>query len=209
MQNNKDTIREELTSLIAKGNSYLNEAQNKQKVVAYLYIIFSLFALSFFGLVAISPTITTISNLRKEYKEGKVALQDLIDKNKALNALSIEYVSIQPDLYLIDNAIPQSPRISEIIRQIEYMIKNNGLSVQKLESGLVEIYPTKNINTRIFSYPLSINISGAEKNVNEFIGNLINMGRILSIERLVTGDSKSYRTASITCKVFFYKDNIN
>ena len=63
MFKDKDKIKAEIKSLIDKGNAILSASQNRQRVTAYLYIIFSLFALSFFGIFAIGPTITTISNL--------------------------------------------------------------------------------------------------------------------------------------------------
>ena len=119
MQKNKDRIRDELRKLIVKSNDLLNSGQNRQRVTAYLYVIFSLITLSFFGLFAIGPTITTITELNKQYKEESEALKQLKTKNAALKSLSEKYLDIQPDLQLIDGAIPQKAGIAQLTRQIE------------------------------------------------------------------------------------------
>ena len=52
MKANTENIKEEIRGLIEKSNALLNEGKNKQQATAYLYIIFSFIALSFFGLFA-------------------------------------------------------------------------------------------------------------------------------------------------------------
>lgn len=203
---NKDKITEQIKLLIEKSNTLLNLSQNKQQVTAYLYIILSLFALSFFGLFAIGPTITTIFDLKKQQNEGLIALKQLEDKNAALKTLSAQYVEIQPDLELIDTAIPQSPKVSELVRQLEVIASKNNLVVQKIDTGLMELYPAKNVNTPIFSFSFSINVNGDEKDVNSFIADIINMGRIIGIEKLTTGKQSNFYGMSLAGKAFFYKE---
>lgn len=207
MFKDKDKIKTEIKSLIDKGNAMLNASQNKQRVTAYLYIIFSLFALSFFGIFAIGPTITTISNLNKQLEEDKSALKQLQDKNAALKSLSAQYLEIEPQLELIENAIPQSSKVADISRQLELLTVKHNLIVQKLDSGLMELYPAKNTNSPIFSFLFSVGVSGTEQDINAFIGDLISMGRIIGIEKLTTGKQQNNQfSASITGRAFFYKE---
>lgn len=207
MFKDKDKIKAEIKGLIDKGNAMLNASQNKQRVTAYLYIIFSLFALSFFGIFAIGPTITTISNLNKQLGEDKSALKQLQDKNAALKSLSASYLEIEPQLDLIENAIPQNSKVADISRQLELLTIKHNLIVQKLDSGLMELYPAKNANSPIFSFLFSVGVSGKEQDINSFIGDLINMGRIIGIEKLTTGKQQNNLfSASITGRAFFYKE---
>ena len=207
MFNDKDKIKSEIKNLISKGNDILGKSQNKQQITAYLYIIFSLFALSFFGIFAIGPTITTISNLNKQLGQDRDALKQLQDKNAALKSLSAQYLDIEPNLDLIDNAIPQSPKIAQLTRQIEILTVKDSLIVQKMDTGLMELYPAKNVNTPIFSYTFSVGVSGSEKDINTFISDVINMGRIIGIERLTTGKGQNNLfSASITGRAYFYKE---
>ncbi len=207
MFKDKDKIKAEIKGLIDKGNAMLNASQNKQRVTAYLYIIFSLFALSFFGIFAIGPTITTISNLNKQLGEDKSALKQLQDKNAALKSLSASYLEIEPQLDLIENAIPQNSKVADISRQLELLTIKHNLIVQKLDSGLMELYPAKNANSPIFSFLFSVGVSGKEQDINSFIGDLINMGRIIGIEKLTTGKQQNNLfSASITGRAFFYRE---
>jgi Tfp pilus assembly protein PilO len=207
MFKDKDKIKAEIKSLIDKGNAILSASQNRQRVTAYLYIIFSLFALSFFGIFAIGPTITTISNLNKQLEQDRVALKQLQDKNAALKSLSAQYIEIEPQLDLIDNAIPQSPKVADIARQLELLTIKHSLTVQKLDSGLMELYPAKNVNSPIFSFSFSIGVNGNEQDINAFIGDIINMGRIIGIEKLSTGKQQNNQfSASITGRAYFYKE---
>mgnify|MGYP001156556538 CR=1 FL=1 len=207
MQKNKDRIRDELRKLIVKSNDLLNSGQNRQRVTAYLYVIFSLITLSFFGLFAIGPTITTITELNKQYKEESEALKQLKTKNAALKSLSEKYLDIQPDLQLIDGAIPQKAGIAQLTRQIEQLTIDHELIMQKLDTGLIELYPAKNPNSSIYSFTFSVGVSGEEQNVNAFISNIINMRRIIGIEKLTTGKKQDNSfSASITGRAFFFKE---
>lgn len=199
-------INKEIKELIAKGNLLLNAKQNRQRATAYLYVIFSLLAFSFFGIFAIGPTVTTISDLNKKYNEEKTALKELQAKNEALKSLSAQYVEIQPELTLIDSAIPQSPKVAELTRQLEKLSIQNNLVVKKIDTGLMELYPAKNPNKPIFSFTFTIGIEGSEKDVNIFISDLVNMGRIIGIEKLQTGKQVSnIFAASITGRAYFYR----
>lgn len=207
MQKEKDQIKEEIKNLIAKSNAVLRASQNRQRVVAYLYIIFSLFALSFFGFFAIRPTLTTISDLNKKLDEEKLTLKQLKEKNAALKSLSAQYIDIEPDLGLVDNAIPQSPQIAQLVRQIEVLTKQFNLTVKKIDTGLMELYPARNATSSIYSFIFSVSVSGNEKDVNAFIGEVINMGRMVGIERLSTGKKlDNVYSSTITGRAFFHKE---
>lgn len=207
MQKQTSKIKEELKLLIAKGNAALNAGQNRQKATAYLYIIFSFIALTFFGIFAIGPTLTTISDLNKQFEEKKVALKLLEDKNAALRSLSAQFNEIQQDLTLIDSAIPQSPQIGELTRQLEVLSVKNGLIMQKLDTGLMELFPAKNLNSPIFSFTFSVNVTGSEQDINRFISDVINMERIVGIDKLTTGKKlDNVYTASIIGKGYFIKN---
>lgn len=199
-------IKEEFKKLIEKSNLFLNASQNKQKATAYLYVIFSLIALSLFGIFAIGPTISTILDLNKQLEENKQALKQLEDKNAALKSLSAQYIDITSDLDLIDNAIPSSAGVAKLTRQIETLSNQNKLSVDKIDTGLMELFPAKNSNSPMFSFTFSISVSGGEQNINNFISDLVKMDRILSIERLTTGKkTETIYATNISGKAFFYR----
>lgn len=96
-------IKKEFYSLVKK--------QGKQKIITYLYVIFSLAAVTFFGLFAIQPTLATISELHREKDDAEFTLQQLKTKNQSLQRLSGEYQQIEPDIDKLYEAIPTSPKV--------------------------------------------------------------------------------------------------
>lgn len=202
----KSSITQQLQDLIAKSNSFLNAEKNKQKAIAYMYIILSLAVLSVFGLFAIGPTVTTISQLNKQYDESSEVLVALKQKNANLQSLNSQFTNIEPQLTLLDRAIPLSPKITELSRQLEVLATKNNLTVTKLDMGLMELYPARNPNKPIFSFTFSVTVNGSEKDINKFVSDTINMERIIGIERLTTGKQLQENfTASIVGRAFFYK----
>lgn len=203
----KDQVNQQLQGLIVKGNKILSVEESRQKIVGSLYIIMSLAALSFFGIFAIGPTVTTISQLQKQHSEGQTVLENLTRKNGALQQLAVQYASIESDASLILNAIPETPRIPELSRQLEMLANRNNLALTKLDFGIIELYPAKKAVSPIFSYNFTMSVEGSETNINKFIGEIISIERMISIERLVSGkEKKNISSASITGRAFFYKN---
>lgn len=192
-------IKKEFNSLIKK--------QGKQKIIAYLYVIFSLAAVTFFGLFAIQPTLSTISELHKEKEDGEFTLQQLKTKNQSLQRLSSEYQQIETDIEKLYEAIPTSPKIPELVRKIEILTNTNNLAIQSLTTGAIELYPTTRAGAQLFSYTINISAIGTEGSINSFIQELINIDRIISIERLSSGTAEQgLFSTTITGRAYFIKE---
>jgi len=206
MKENVGSIKQQLQELMKKSNSALQNTKNRQKVVAYMYLILSLFSLSFFGIFAIRPTVSTISKLKKQLAEDKLVLEALKKKNTALQVLGEQYTLIASSEELITNAIPESPRIPELTRKLETLSNKNNLEVTKLDVGLIELYPAKKTNPPIFSYTFSITVRGEENDINTFISQLVTLERIVTLDRITTGKAQEDKfAASVTGRAFFYK----
>lgn len=202
-----EKILKQLKDLLKSANDVFSSSQNKQKAIAYMYLIFTLFSLSFFGIFAIRPTLSTISQLKKQFEESSLVLSSLKEKNRSLQVLGIQYSQIEPQLPLITNAIPESPKIPELTRQIEVLSAQNNVSVDKLDMGIIELYPAKKSNPPIFSYTFSVSVKGSENDINNFITQILNFERLISIERISTGKAdKDNYDASITGRAYFYKN---
>ena len=192
-------IKKEFYSLVKK--------QGKQKIITYLYVIFSLAAVTFFGLFAIQPTLATISELHREKDDAEFTPQQLKTKNQSLQRLSGEYQQIEPDIDKLYEAIPTSPKVPELVRKIEILSNTNNLAIKSLTTGAIELYPTKRAGTQLFSYTVNISAIGSESSINTFIQELINIDRIVSIERLSSGTAENNLfSATITGRAYFIKE---
>lgn len=178
----------------------------RKKVAAYLYISLTLFTISFFGFFAITPTLATIANLEKQYEDNKLTLDSLNKKLSSLTLLDFQYKEIQQDLEKIYSAIPRTPRMPYLTRQLENVAKDSGIIIRKLNFGNIELYPNTK-NEPIYSFNFSISIVGDEQNINAFISNLINFDRIVGIDKISTGKNEENKyEASIIGRAYFSND---
>ncbi len=188
---------------MAKKYSESMQEEKKQKFIGYLYITLTLFTLSFFGLFAIRPTLSTISNLDKQYKDNLLVYKSLKDKLSALQNLDIQYQEIQPDLELVYSAIPKASKIPYLTRQLENLAFADNLTITHLSFDSVEIYPNKK-NFSMYSFKFTISVEGSNNDVNKFIADFINFDRIIGIDHLVSGKTIENKFgASIGGRAFF------
>src|SRR3972149_7724347 len=154
-------ILQRMQELYLKYIETVSDDQRK-KIAAYLYISLTLFTVSFFGFFAITPTLTTISHLHKQYEDNKLVLDSLNKKLSSLTLLDFQYNEIQQDLESIYSAIPQTPRMPLLTRQLETIARDSGIIIRDLNFGNVELYPNTK-NEPIYSFNFTINVTGDEQ----------------------------------------------
>ena len=178
-------------------------AEQRKKIAAYIYITLTLLTVSFFGLFAISPTLSTIANLNKQYDDNHLILDSLNNKLTSLTLLDAQYREIQSDIESVYLAIPRTPRMPYLTRQLENIARDSGVSIGKLNFGTVEVYPNAK-NDPIYSFNFTINVSGGEQEINTFILNVISFDRIIGIDKITTGKNEENEYgASIIGKAYF------
>lgn len=187
------------------GMSFNN--QNQEKLTAYLYIIFSLFAVSFFGFFALRPTISTISNLQKQLGDSRTVYASLKTKLEALRTLDGQYEQLQGVLPIVYAAIPKTSQIPTLTRQFEKLAQSNQLTINSIDFGTFEYYPATSNNRQLYSYTFTIDVQGTEPDVDTFISSLISFDRILSIDKISTGRNQAGEfQATIAGQAYYYGD---
>lgn len=177
--------------------------EQRQKATMYFYISLTLFTICFFGIFAITPTLTTISNLNKQYSDNKLIYDSLQLKLSNLQRLDTQYETIRPDLPRIYDAIPRTTKIPQLTRQIEEIAANSGVNIKTLSFGTIEIYPNTK-NDDIYSFTFTVNVGGTADSVNTFLANVINFDRIIGIDKVTTGkDELGQTNAQITGRAYF------
>lgn len=179
--------------------------ENEERIIGSLYIIFTLFTVSFFGIFAINPTLSTISNLKKQYQDSVDVERALSQKLDALKALDTQYFQIENALNAIYDAIPLSAQIAVLTRQLENLAARHNSSIAQLSFRTIELFPGKKVNAPIYSYSFSLELTGRDQDINKFVADLINFNRIVSIESVTTGISdKGASGASFIGRAYFY-----
>lgn len=167
------------------------DENERQKIIAYIYITISLFTLSFFGFFAIRPTIVTIVNLNRQLEDNREVLEKIKQKQADLAKLTQDFETMSGDIALIEKAVPKTPNIPYLSRQIETVAFRSNVTITSLDFGAIDAGEQKAGD--LASFPISISVEGNEIDVNKFIRELSSIDRLLGFERFTTG--KARRTA--------------
>lgn len=178
------------------------DENERQKIIAYIYITISLFTLSFFGLFAIRPTIETIVNLNRQLKDNREVLTKIKQKQADLAKLTQDYEAMSSDIALIEKAIPNSPNIPYLSRQIETIALRSNVNLVSLDFGSID--PGEQKSGTLASFPISISVEGNEIDVNVFIRELASMDRLLGFERFTTGRARKTAFGGIISMKGYY-----
>lgn len=167
---------------IAK-NKYFQLLPNikEERLQRFTTLVLTLIALSFFGIFAISPTLSTIAELRKELEDNQFVDQQLQQKISNLTALQSQYANLQTDLPTILATIPTTPDVPLLAAQIQ-AVAPQGVAIQNIQTFEVEIPKIK--SQTYLSYSFSLTAEGSYSDVNKFLVSLSTMQRIVTIDIL-------------------------
>ena len=172
-----------------------------RRVQAYTMIVMSLFTVSFFGMLAVRPTLETITTLQKQIEDRTLINQKLEQKINALIIAQAEYQKIAGDIPAIYNMLPQQPNITSLIIKLEEVAIAQGVSLTNLDFNPVTVFGANDVTQvpaassaaetkdvlaaeSIAVVPLSFSITfiGGYQELVNVITQLTRMNRIVTIE---------------------------
>lgn len=154
--------------------------QQTQKLTS---IIFTMIAISLFGIFAINPTISTIVKLRKQLVDNRFVEQGLEEKIKNLNVLAQKYTGIQNDAKYVLDAIPTNPKSPLLMAQIQSIADETDITLSNLQNLAVDLFKEiPNSQTQHYSYSFSINANGKLEDITAFLSRIVIMQRIINID---------------------------
>lgn len=195
----------ELYKIYTKKYPEVFKFYERQKFVSYVYIILTLFTLSFFGIFAIMPTLSTITSLKKQKADNELVYENLKTKLANLERLDNLYAQNQAQIQRVDDAIPATAQIPSVVRKIETLAQQHGLFITSISTGSIGVYPVAQKNPPIYSYTLNMSLVGNPQSINTFIADVINFDRIIGIDSIGSGATNEENSeVTISGKVFFY-----
>lgn len=157
----------------------------EKKAQQFTSIALTLLALSFFGFFAINPTLSTIAKLRREVTDNEFVNNQLEKKIRDLNALKLQYASLQSVLPVIFESLPKKTDAPTLTAKIQSIAKSSNIQLRKIQNLEVEVVKNDNENDKKYSsYTFSIQGDGDYEGISQFISTLTNMQRIVSIDSL-------------------------
>ncbi len=169
------------------------EEKNKR----FITLALTLFALCFFGLFAIGPTLSTISKLQKELKDNQKIEDQLKQKINNLSILQDKYANLQGDLPDVYAAVPKTPETAVLMGQIEALARNSGVNITSAQTLQVEAVSESKTTKKNSSFNFSIAIEGDYANIAKFINSLTNMQRIVSLDVITINNVTSRQKGNI------------
>lgn len=152
-----------------------------EKAQKFTTLILTFFALSFFGLFAINPTISTIAELNKQLEDNKVIDEKLAQKISNITTLQQKYTALQPDLPIIFASFPKMPEIPLFVAQIQAVAANSNITLETLQTFPIDV--NKNPVQRQFSsYSFALTADGNYNDLSNFLSGLSSMQRIVEVD---------------------------
>lgn len=177
-------------------------------------IILTILGFIIMGLFAISPTLSTIMQLKKQLEDNQLVEKKLDEKIANLNSLQRKYNNLKSDLPLIFSALPQSPNVTILLGQIQAIAQASNIDLVRLgisEINLAKVSTSPSLEenpTNYTSFTFSLNAEGTYLNISKFIFSLSNFDRLITIETTSltkNEDKKELVKLTLAGKVFFKK----
>ncbi|KKR48098.1 MAG: hypothetical protein UU81_C0056G0003 [Microgenomates group bacterium GW2011_GWC1_41_8] len=105
-----------------------------QETQAYAMAFLSFFALAFFTVFAIRPTLISFFNLQKQIEEAKETDSKLEMKIEQLLAAQQVYQDYQSELALLDKALPENPEFAQLIQKLEEIVNDKEATTTAFET---------------------------------------------------------------------------
>lgn len=163
-----------------KSLPFLKEKKTKEITT----LILTLAALSIFGLFAISPTLATIANLRKQLSDNELVDQRLSEKIANLTLLSQKYNLLGKDLKLIFSSLPQKPDSPLFISQVESIASTSDVKLNRFQTFQVEYFLSQKDLNRYQIFTFSFDAQGKYSNITNFLTSFVNFERVVTVDAI-------------------------
>jgi len=180
------------------------DAFKEEKAKKLTTLTLTFVALSFFGLLAIGPTISTIAELQKELSDSTNVDMTLTQKINNIASLSKQYEKLKSDIPVVLQALPTTPQAPLLIAQIQALADGANVSVDGLQAFQVDLTKTQNGIQNSASFSFGLSALGSYTQVSDFISKLVRFNRIISIDSISINQSGDNKTQlSIRGRAYF------
>lgn len=154
-----------------------------KKTASYFTLTLSLFTLSFFGLLAIRPTLITAISLMKKVADLRKLYVDYENKIGSLIRAQSEYEQIRSDIFLITDALPSHSSFSKLAKAVEKFATQENFLINQFQIDPVPI-SNPDPGGKLYNYGFSLVGTGRYSAIASFLNHLVNTRRIINIKSL-------------------------
>lgn len=178
--------------------------RRKPNLKIYLELLLSIITISILTLFAIKPTVLTIAELIVKINNQQQTSDQMDTKIKNLGTAQTLFNQEQANISLLNQAVPTGPDVPTYIRQIEGLLKKEGLTPTTLSVGAVDLLSQKEATaaaTTSSQAAFTVTISGAYQQLLNLMQDLENLRRPALLNKLdfsISGANPETKTLTLT-----------
>lgn len=164
-----------------KKTEVVKKVVNRAELKDYTYAILFFLVSSFFALFVIKPVLSIAVSLNRE--KDDLARIDVVYEKNVLKIIDLQYSleKIRDRMGVIDAALPNGPKIKNIVEDINKAAIEQGVNVTELTVAPVNL---KSASGKLNTVSLNITVESDFQKANNFIKGLLDQRRIKSLESL-------------------------
>lgn len=175
----------------------------KERTQTYIMLSLTFVSLSFLGIFAINPTLTTIAELNKKLEDSIFVSEALKTKLANLSSLHGQYETMQSTLPIIEAAVPDTPKAAYVLAQMQAIARDTGVTVTGVQVFEVELTKkSQPLNPQEASFIFTITAEGETQQLLQFLQAATRFDRVIAIEA-VTLTNEEKQALTIRAKAFF------
>lgn len=196
-------------------NTYLDyiklfPSTQTEQIKTYTTLILTLVAIIGFSIFAISPTINTIIELRRQLSDSRFANEALENKIAALGSLQAQYTGFGTQLESINRALPTTPEVPALFARIQTLAEQNNVTIISMNSQEVEL--TKRSKTKVpSSFVFLVTVSGPYEQTLAFSEALTDFDRVVNIDEITINRENTTTgplETTIRARAYFHPEGV-
>ena len=161
------------------------------KVSTELFL--TIIAVVFLAVFAISPTLTTMSQLLKDIEDRKQTDQALTKKIAALSTVSNDVLALQNDITLLHTVIPNKPDLDGLLRRMEKIASTQNIILTSIKVEQVPRDSQENARTKqLNSITLDLTMRGTYPEIQQFLSQILIIDRFISLTNLSLNTQREF-----------------
>ncbi len=187
---------------------YLQIIQKRPMWRATLFVTLSLLLLIVLLVFALRPTLVTIAGLTGEIQSKRDIEFQLKTKIANLQSMVQTYQKIQPQLYLIDDALPIQSKFGDLSGYLVKSATQAGVVVDSIALGNINLANQTPPNQGLSDIEFTINFKGSYTQIHDMLYKIENSRRLMSISSVqIARGNSGQLIANIKGKTYFILEN--
>lgn len=186
-----------MKALITRIISLYQKNESLRKGTRFLAMTITIICLA---LLIGKPTVINILTSLTSLKDLRKLENNLIDRYERVNE-SYQKVSQLPssDVATLKNALPDKSSITSYLGSIESMANNNTVRLLSISGKDIPVDISKSSLSNLKSFTITAKVSGGYQNIESFISNIKNIGRVTTLQKAVINNTSSQeKTGDLT-----------